>query len=522
MALPLVGALAATVASQSTRLRSIAWVFPVVCASLTLIAAWIALDTPFEVTIGNWVPVSMTGSPLIMAGSRPGATFIIAIAAVQWLTSLQPSEQGSRTHHTAAALVFSVAVMTAFANNFLTLIVGMGLVDLLSIVTGLLRGRDSRQAITDGLFCGAATALFTVAIVLYAASNNSLYLPLAHIPDRLMVFITIGLALQLGLIPLRSTAGHFHDRHWTTLASAIVGLIVLEKLTAVGSPEHRAWFFGLAVLTAIVTLAIGAISQRRSYLSAGLSAGLMSLAAVSALLNQPGLVATSAMAWLLGAALLAQPASSGPSWARFTNQAGRAIGALCAAGVPITVGFIGRSGEVSIWAARGINGAVLIAGYSAAIGLLTLCSLKLVRLRGDGPPLDQPPILGALTAIATGVLAAHIVLFGVAPELSGAPSFTDAVTRNGPAGWLTWLAAILLGALAWWLEPRWIHWVAPARQRLYGILNLSWLHSVLDGAMLRIGAPLSRVFSVLESGSALLWTVIILLIIALVSRPGGP
>ena len=522
MALPLAGALASLLASQAAKARRLAWIFPAAGATLALATAWLMRGLPFETTIGLWAPVSMTGSPLILAGSLPGASIIIFAAAAQWAASLHPDERELRPHHTLAALTFSALVMTAFAGSFVTLLVGIGLVDLLSLLTGLLRGRNAHQVITDGLFRGASLALFTVAVVLYAAADGSLYLPLAALPDRFMGFITVGLALRLGLAPLRATAGHFHDSHWTTQAGSIASLIVLEKLIAAGAPEHRAWFFALALLTVLFAVALGGISSRRANLLSDVDAGLLCLAATSAVIGQPGVVAVSAGGWLLATTLLGQPSIAATALVRRVRSVGLAAGALCAIGAPATAGFIGRSGVVDTWAGRGLGGAVLIAGFTAALALLVFGSLRLIRLRGGGQPVEQPPIYNILGATAGGLLIAHVFAFGVFPELAGAPSLPDALARNGALGWIAWLTALAAGAAALWLEPLWIGAFDPHRQRLCDVLGLGWLHAILDGAMLRIGTPLSRLFTVLESRSALLWTIVFLLIFVLVSRPGGP
>jgi hypothetical protein len=60
------------------------------------------------------------------------------------------------------------------------------------------------------------------------------------------------------------------------------------------------------------------------------------------------------------------------------------------------------------------------------------------------------------------------------------------------------------------------------RDRLIALLNLEWWQQILAGAVGRIARPLSSVYTFLESDGVLLWAVIVILIIVLVSRPGGP
>jgi hypothetical protein len=523
MALPLSGVLAATLAAQvrAPRFRSLAWILVAVANGLALAAAWAARGIPFETAVGGWTPVSMTGLPLILASDPPSAAIIIGLAAAQFAAGLRPEEREVRGRHTAAALLFASLAFVAFSNSLVALVVGVGLVDFLSAIAGFLRGREHRQVITDAMFHGASSALLVVALVLYATGDNSLYLPLARVPDRLMPFITVALALRFGLAPLRATAGQFHDAHWTSQASALAGIVCMIKLCALGAQEFRAWFFALALLTAMLALSMGVISARRGVLAASISAGMQSVVLVSALVGQPGVAAVAGLAWLLGIELLVPSPFTPPARSHLLPQAGRLVGAACLIGAPLTAGFVARFGFATVWAGRDLYGAGLLLGAAVVQALLTLCVLRLLMdrttRRADEPAQGLAPgLLGA------GVLALHAAAFGILPDLAGAPPLAEMLSRQAPIGWILWLAPTVIGAVGWWLEAEWVRRFAPARQAVYGLLGLGWLHAILDGAMNRIGAPLARVFPVLESGSALMWLVVLLLIAVLVARPGGP
>ena len=529
MGLPLLGVLVAQILSQMPRSQRFAWAALPVFATLTLIAAWAAHSQPFEITFGNWSPVSVVGAPLILAGSLPATTILIAVAAAQLSTSLHPREAGLQSYHTTAALLFGALTLTALSNNLLTLFIGVGLVDILAALAGVQRDRDYRRVIANAMFNGASSALLVVVLALYHSQGNSLYIPLATLPERLMPFVTVSLALRFGLAPLRAVAGQYHDTHWTSEASVVAGMIVLSKVPALGAPGYRAWFFGLALLTVALVSAFGAVTRRRSILRASISSGGMGMAVCAAVLQQPGAIAVATLGWLIGSRLVALSPRDETVAARRAAEIGRVIGALCLAGLPLTAGFIGRAGAAAIWADRGLGGAVLVLAFALAQMLFTLCALRLAFAPTSPSTYNiQLPVAGpirmstALSIFVVTILSLHVLVFGIVPTLAGALDLGDALSRNGLEGWAAWLIPVAAAVALWWFEARWAAFVDPLRQRVYNLFGLSWLHTILDGAMNRISLPLSRVFSILESGSALLWTIVILLIVLLVSRPGGP
>ncbi len=529
MGLPLLGVLVASVLSQMPRARAFAWLPLSLSAMLTLLAAWGTHALPFEMTFGDWMPVSVTGAPLVLAGSLPATAIIIAVAAAQLATSLHPREADLRPDHTTAALLFGALTLVALSNTLMTLVVGIGLVDILSVVAGIQRSRDHHRVIADAMFRGASSALLVIALALYVATGNSLYIPLAALPERLMPFITLSLALRFGLMPLRAVAGQFHDPHWTNEAGAISGLIVLAKLPLLSAPELPIWFYGLALLTAILTGLIGALTRRRTLLRSAISGIALGMAICSAALQQPGIIAAATLGWLAGNQLVALSPRDDTTIGRRTALFGRLIGALCLIGLPLTAGFVGRAGVAALWADDTPGGAVLIAGFALAQALLTLAVLRITfaptAVTAYSAPLPSAGPLNlsvALSIFVIAVLGVHVLAFGLAPTLTGAPDLADALGRHGLTGWLVSVLPTLIAAGAWWFEGRWAGLLAPARQRIYDVIGLSWLHTILDGAMNRLSLPLSRIFPVLEGGSALLWTVIILLIVVLVTRPGGP
>lgn len=527
--LPLLGVLVASALLQWPRARAFAWLALPLSATLALVAAWGAHSLSFEMTFGDWGPMSVTGAPLILASSPPATTIIIAVAVAQLVASLHPREAGVRPDHTTSALLFGALTLAALSNNLLTLIVSIGLVDILSVIAGIQRGRDHRRVIADAMFRGASLALLVIALALYLSIGNSLYLPLAVLPERLMPFITLSLALRFGLAPLRAVAGQFHDAHWTSEAGAISGLIVLTGLPLLSAPALPAWFYGLALLTVVLTGLIGAITRRRTMLRLAISSSALGLVICSAALQQPGVTAVATLSWLVGNQLVALSPREDSAIGRQTALTGRLIGSLCLIGLPLTAGFIARAGVAALWADDGPGGALLIAGFALGQALLTLSVLR-ITFAPTGitaysitlPSAGSLSLSVALSIFAIAIPGVHVLAFGVAPALAGAPDLADALGGHGVSGWLAWVLPLAIAAGAWWLESRWAGLFAPARQRIYDVIGLGWLHTILDGAISRLGLPLSRVFPVLEGGSALLWTIVIVLIVVLVNRPGGP
>ena len=165
---------------------------------------------------------------------------------------------------------------------------------------------------------------------------------------------------------------------------------------------------------------------------------------------------------------------------------------------------------------------ILIAGFAVTQLLLTFCVLRLALWRVTPNTDESPAISHYLPAAVLAVLSLHVVLFGLSPGLATAPSLGEQLSRNGLAGWLTWLFPTLLGAAAWWYESRWLAYIVLARDAVISLIDLSWWQNILGGALNRIGRPLGSIFIFLESDGALLWAVIVILVIVLVSRPGGP
>jgi hypothetical protein len=522
MALPLAGTALALIAEQVKPVRGLAELFYLVPVTATLLVGLALRPAQVELIFGNWSPVSFTGTPLILAANPGGISILIAIAAVMLLSPfIGKSARENRARPLIAGALFAALGIAALAHDMVTLLVGISLVDMAVAISGLVQSRHAGRVLRDTFFHAASIGLLVIAITLYDVTGNSLYLPLAQIPERLMPFFATALALRFCLAPLRATSDQENDNDWVDKASPAASLLLLSRLPQLGAPELHAWFFAFALLTAISALAIGALTPNRTRLQTSLDTGGLAIAVLSAVTWNSGIITAATIAWILGVSLVGLNTSFMTSQLRRVVLIPRLIGLLCVTGLPLTVGFIGRSGTIATWAERGLGGAVLIAGFALAQVLLTLCALRLVQWP-DTPDTNQRPVAATIRAAMLLSPVLLIFLYGLSPNLAGAPSFGSQMNRNGFLGWLIWLPATVLGAAAWFTEGTWSKRIEASRERVSGIIGLGWWQDIMTGAFNRLSKPLHGVITFLDSDGALLWAVIVILIVVLVSRPGGP
>ncbi|BCX02795.1 MAG: hypothetical protein KatS3mg053_0733 [Candidatus Roseilinea sp.] len=537
MASPLLGILLATIFAQAARmpasLRSLAWLPAAVGAGVALIAAWLLRGLPdWEAIVGDWSPVSFTGLPLAIAGFAPSAGILIAWATLYFLDSLRllvvsPSER----HLTASAFIIASLALVAFANNLVTLLIGLGLTDLLTAYLALQRREGERDALIRLVLNGFSIALLTLVVAMHAAGGNSLHFPLVRLDSSTAPALALAIALRLNLAPFRTSPSVWGDLR--TTAGAVGGLLVLVRLPALGITRLPEWFYMLALVSALLTLMIAVLRAEEHVDALGpfaVTAGAY-LASTGAVLAIPGVTSAAAIAWLVGAALIGWPKTGdAPLPIERARLALRVVGALCLVGLPLTVGFVGQAGILATWAERGGDGWAFVLGWGVVLAVMTHILLKItlgaigVRAQQTAQTADGARIGFAWAREAAGGLAtlAPILVFGIAPSLLTAEAFADVLGRNGLVGWAGWAIAICAGAALWRLEPRWQPALHHIRDHAISTLDLGWFYSLLGGAVARLRSPFGRVFTLLESDGALLWAIIVVLLIVLIARPGGP
>jgi hypothetical protein len=338
--------------------------------------------------------------------------------------------------------------------------------------------------------------------------------------------IALAVALRLGVLPFRAVPTPVSDLR--SAASATAGLLLLVRLPGTGITRMPDWFFGLAFAGAVITMAIAVLDDAAPSLPA-LGTAALYVAGTSAALGSAGIVAAATCAWLLGITLIGSPVAERPILLSRASRVARIVGGLCLVGMPLTVGFVGSSGLATYFATRGWAGTLLLIGLTLSLGgLVYLVSrhvLSPAHRPDDGQAIPLELELDTARARETvGWLAAVIAVFafGIAPGLLDAGSFVDTFGRNGLSGWLTWIAALALGVVLWRTHGRWSEYARAVRRPTTAALSLNWLYGLLGGAAGRLGSPLARVFTLLESDGALLWAMIIALLLLLIARPGGP
>ncbi len=509
------------------RIRSLSWLPAVLGAGAALVAAWLLLNEPFETVIAYWGPVSLTGVPLALVGWTPGAGILIAWCAVvlAYMLSL-PSNKPMQHNPTSQALLITALALVAFAGNLITLLVGMGLTDIFNVYFALRRRAITRDALIHFTLSGLSSALLFVAVTVHLAAGNGLTFPLVKLSPQTANMLALAALLRLGAAPFR--AGGLWLPSMAYGGSAVAGLLLLARLPDLGITAFPLWFTSLLVLSALLTLGMGALSGQPEAVRAAAITGSLYLAAASMATGNTGVITAAAIAWVAGAALIAINDATEGKLGRRAGRITRIIGALALAGFPLTAGMVGRGGIISAWQAESIGGALLILGFTLAAGLLTYalihCALRL-DLEIDGSTtrqdeLRQPQFIRA--TVAAVALAAPIMVFGLAPASIEAGDLIGAIGRIGTLGWLTWLLSLGLGWVLWQFEPRWGSWLDERSDTITQALSLDWLISLFAGAIRRLRAPFTPIFDILEGDGALVWAAIIALLVILVSRPGGP
>lgn len=509
------------------RIQSFAWLPAAIGAGIALLAAWLLLGKPFETVIANWGPVSFTGVPLALTGWSSGAGIVIAWCAAKFAFMLAlPSSKPIQQNPTAQALLIASLALVAFAGNLITLLVGMGITDILNCYYALRRRTFTRAALIHFTLNGLSSALLFVTVTVHVAAGNGLTFPLEKFSPQAADMLALAVLLRLGAAPFR--AGGLWLPSMDFAGSAVAGLLLLARLPDLGIASFPLWFDALLVLSALLTLGMGALSGQPDEVRASAITGSLYLAAASMATGSAGIIAAAAIAWIAGATLIAINDASDGKLGRRAGRIMRGIGALVLIGFPLTVGSIGHAGGVSAWQDEGIAGALLILTYTLSAGILAYalihCALR-IDLEVDESIARRDELRRShffRAIIAAVALVAPAVVFGIAPALIGAGDLLSAIGRMGVLGWLMWLASLGIGAALWQFEPRWAGWIEPRSEAISHGLSLDWLTSLFAGATRRIRAPFALVFDFLESDGALVWAAIIALLAILVSRPGGP
>ena len=242
--LPLLGNVASTLLWSYTRNQLFSWVPRGLSVGLVLAVAWVLRGQSFEQIIGGWQPVSLTGSPLILADNLSGHALLIAWVSVHFYEAYvrrNDSRDWRLTDGVIAGAIHLAVVVTAFAQNFVTLLIGLGLIDLLTELRALQSRQHEGRRNTNLLFMSSSLAMLTAGMVLHVAQYNSLYFPLARLGPQTANLLFIGLALRLWLLPIHTPQVSYLSVS-STASAALPGwiahglgtLLLIDQLSRVG------------------------------------------------------------------------------------------------------------------------------------------------------------------------------------------------------------------------------------------------------------------------------------------------
>ena len=155
-------------------------------------SAWLLRGQVFEAVIGNWSPVSFTGVPLAVAAAPAPMLVLTGWVTLYLVEALAlPEHEALDQHPSGPALQIPALAVVALANNLITLVVGLGIVDLISVYVALRRKTGEQQALSTLVLNGLSGSALLVAVAVQYASGSSLSLPLSQFQAGLTPFIKL-------------------------------------------------------------------------------------------------------------------------------------------------------------------------------------------------------------------------------------------------------------------------------------------------------------------------------------------
>jgi hypothetical protein len=476
----------------------------------------------------DWRPATLLGSAVSLRVDSTAWLFGLALivagfaAAVTWV--VVPAQGRSTPSDLSRALVLAmlaVGLASVFAANLLTLAMSWGMLDALFCLALLARGETGTQTsagrraqLVLGLNGLATLSLWLVAILI-EQDHVSPYWHLLILPPTARLLMGLAAALRLGLYPLHiwqpiELAGELDRAILIYLIPASAGLALWVRLAAIqGLPEGNLW-----PTIALITALIGGVQawlkadprESLPHLALGYG-GLLILAATAASPTTATLVAGAA-SWLLGLTLLfmGQPFTrSRWPWASVS-----AVGVASLAGLPLTIGYVGRLGFYRGLVAGPIG--LLVLAMLAEI-LLISAMLRRLTISDVEPPMPKGIPAHVGYAIALAVAAAPLLLAGVIRTPAAQPMLSMT-----PSAWLAWAiplaGAVVLTFVAGRLRSLRSEWGAGLEQ----VLRLDWLYSMLL-PLVRSPARVGLLIAdLLEGDAAFLWMLVILALVLLYVR----
>lgn len=493
--------------------------------------AFALLPTNLEFTLGSWLPVSVTGAPLLFVSRSNALLVIVAVMLVQLHRS---SHLGLRA---VDALATVSTALVALANNFPAMLVGLGLVDL-TVSMNIGRDRDQAARSHQASLNGLSLLLMTIAVVIYAANQNSVWFPLAQLGSQSTSLLTLALLARFAALITTAAIGNSQLGHAATF-------LVAARLFDLGLPIPSPVFILVGLVLAASRLLVAWLSDQNDSdaVLKNLSTATCAYAACSLAFGNSTRTVLALLGWLIGIGLLSSGSTNAQApnadrVARVVSFASRIGGTAILIGFPLTAMFSGTAGLVSTVMTL-TGGGILIAAISTLIvGLTTACCLRLVFQTTNVDMTDASSDVRDVTFPDQSVwfrAATSAIMFGLAlatgwlgTSLNASQSYLGRMTVTD---WFVWVGALAGGSALWWFESNLlVRLDRPAlsisarsvRDLIRRISGLDGLGSLVGDSASALGRPLAGVFDFLESDGALIWGVIAILVALVVTRAGGP
>lgn len=524
--LPLLGALGTLGLSLVPRLRPythyVALAATSLTAILTLTFRW---QDPVRIIPSLWKPVSLFGATLILRNDaivQPLAlTLTLAACGATLVAFARSQEPRPRLTATMLALL-SAGLVTLWAANPLTMIVGWAIYDLLQAL-GCVAAEGSVRKAVRGLVLGslATLLLWAGAMLSYNGASSELWSLMEPGRVQMTLWAAAGV-LRLWVFPFHLAAPE--DLDTTSPAAAPLlfgpvtgwGLWLWLALANEGSVAGGAWVPVLAALTLVVGgfLAWSSKSPRSalSWIGVG-TTGSVLLAAQLMGGNALAIISAGSVAWMLGTVtlFLSDGLRREAPWWNLPYLSG----ALAIMGAPLTLGFVTEATLIGGITRSGS----LKWGVAFFLGNIFLVpALARWLLLPASPPLSRRWAL-IVREVGRGLPALLLVVAGLYPPLligdSQSLPLSALFAMPGLGGWLLWVVSLAGGGVLAWqdgnLRPR----VELLLDAAHDFLRLDWLYDTLAGALGRGLNLLRAADEVVGGAGALLWSWLLFLVILL-------
>ena len=495
----------------------------------------IARDLPADGTISRWRP--FLGSDLVY--HVDGLAFLFAaLMALVALASIAPglsrSEYPEGPSHATLLALLAAGFSFVFSANLITLCASWVIFDL-TFLWALAASDlgESRMSIIPrvlNLSCLACLSLLIAALLL---GDDSLSLRSGSISAPVWGLILLAALVRVGLYPLHlwipiGVEASLPARSLLHLVPVSAGLYLLTRLSAwtdAGLPYGQA----LTVAGSLAYLAGALLAWIEADHSKTLSFvmisqvgyAIVSLAIAKPLTMVVVLSSSLNLVLCLGLLFLSQDRSElGSLWSRAAS--GLAMASL--AGVPLTLGFVGRW-HLYHFLLTGGNLAFLALSLLAET-LLLAALLKMwsaISIRVFPPELAY----ARSSVVGAALLAVPVLILGLHPPVLRSlivavsfPTLADLLRSTSVVQWVALFLPLLGGYLLHRHRRRIFDPVKTLWLKLAAVLSLEWLYSLLGQIVAGAASALRIAGRVSEGGEYLGWIVVMGLLAFLFLRGG--